>query len=77
MNIETWELSRNGEVILVGDFNARTGPIFHDTLEEILREVDTNDLGLTRHSLDEEYTGYGRYLIDMGTMRGLAILNGL
>ena len=38
-----WEFSRNGEVILVGDFNARTGQcqtIFYDTSEEMLREVD-------------------------------------
>ena len=43
----------------------------------MLREVDTKDLDLTWHSLDKECTGYGKYLIDMGTMHGLAILNGL
>ena len=77
---DIWEFSRNGEVILVGDFNARTGQsqtVFYDTSEEMLREVDISDLDLARHSKDEECTGYGRYLIDLGTTHGLAILNGL
>ena len=51
--------------------------MFYDTSEERLREVDTNELNLARHSQDKECTSYGRYLIDMGTMHGLAILNGL
>ena len=77
---DMWEFSRNGEVILLGDFKAKTGhsqTVFYDTSEEMLREVDTNDLDLARHSQDEECTGYGRYLLDMGTTHGLAILNGL
>ena len=71
---------KNGEVILVGDLKARTGyfqTVFYDTSEEMLREMDANDLNLARHSQDEECTSYGRYLIDMGTTHGLAILNGL
>ena len=51
--------------------------VFYDTSEEMLREVDTNDQGLARHSRDEECTGFERYLIDMRTTHGLAILNGL
>ena len=60
---DIWEFSRDGEVILVGDFNARTGKsqsVFYDTSKEMLREVDTNELDLTRHSMDEECAGYGR-----------------
>ena len=43
---DIWEFSKIGEVILKGDFNARTGhsqTIFYDTSEEMLRKVDTND----------------------------------
>ena len=77
---DIWEFSRNGVVILVEDFNARTGhcqTVFYDTSEEMLREADTNDLNLARHSQDEECTSYERYLIETGTTHGLAILNGL
>ena len=75
-----WDLCKSGEVILVGDFNARTchfQTVFYDTSKEMLREMDANDLYLARHSQDEECTSYGRDLIDMGTTHGLAILNGL
>ena len=70
---DLWEFSRDGEVILLGDFNAKTGfsqTFFYDTSEEMLKELDINDLDLARHSQDEECTGYGRYLIEMGTAHG-------
>ena len=66
---DIWEFSRDGDVILLGDFNARTGHsqiAFYDTSEEMLRELDISDLGLVRRSQDEEHTGYGGYLTDMG-----------
>ena len=66
--------------MLVGDFNARTGTgqsTFFDNSEEMLREVDTKDLELTRYSIDKECTSYGKYLMEMGTIHGMAILNGL
>ena len=77
---DIWEFSRDGDVILLGDFNARVGhsqTVFYDTSEEMLRELDVSDMGLDRRSQDEEHTGYGRYLTDMGSAHGLAILNGL
>ena len=77
---DIWEFSRDGDIILLGDFNARTGnsqTIFYDTSEEILREVDISEMGLDRHSQDREHTEYGRNLIEMTTTHGLAILNGL
>ena len=80
LNEDIWEFSRSGEVMLVGDFNARTGTsqsTFFDSSEEMLREVDTEDLELTRHSIDKECTSYGKYLMDLGTIHGMAILNGL
>ena len=43
----------------------------------MIREVDTNDLDLARHSQEKECIGYGRYLIDMGTTHGLSVLNAL
>ena len=76
---DIWELSRYGNVILLGDFNAKRGhsqTVFYDTSEETLRELDANDMGLARRSQDEDHTGYGGYLINMGTTHGLAILNG-
>lgn len=77
---DIWEFSRDGDIILLGDFNARTAnsqTIFYDTSEEILREVDISEMGLDRHSQDREHTEYGRYLMEMTTTHGLAILNGL
>ena len=64
----------------MGDFDDTIGhsqTVFYDTSEEMLREGDINDLDLARYSQDEECTGSWRYLIDMGTTHGLAILNGL
>ena len=63
---DIWEFSRDGDVIVMGDFNARTGhsqTTFYDTSEEILRELSVNDMGLVRCSQDEEHTGYGKCLI--------------
>ena len=71
---------KDGDVILLGDFNVRTchsQTAFYDTSEEMLRELDICDMGLARHSHDEEHTRYGVYLTDMGTSHGLAILNGI
>ncbi|KAH7442549.1 hypothetical protein KP509_03G093700 [Ceratopteris richardii] len=77
---DIWEFSRDGDIILLGDFNARTGnsqTLFYDTSDEMLREMDVGELGLDRCSHDTEQTEYGRYLIEMTTTHGLAILNGL
>ena len=74
---DIWEFSRDGDIILLGDFNARTAnsqTVFYDTSEEMLREMDVR---LDRHSHDREQTEYGRYLMEMTTTHGLAILNGL
>ncbi|MCO5547600.1 hypothetical protein L7F22_001051 [Adiantum nelumboides] len=52
---------RDGDIILLGDFNARTGnaqTVFYDTSDEILRELDVSDLGLDRCSQDREQTEY-------------------
>ena len=69
-------MSFSWETLMLG----RTGhsqTTFYDTSEEMSRELDISDLGLVRRSQDEEHTGYGGYLTDMGTSHGLAILNGL
>ena len=53
LNEDIWEFSRIGDVMLVGDFNARTGTgqsTFFDNSKEMLREVDPKDLELTRSS---------------------------
>ena len=80
LNDDILEFSADGDIILLGDFNARTGQsqtVFYDTSETMLQELDTTKLGLTRHSQDEVHTEYGKYLIDLGSTHGLAILNGL
>lgn len=77
---DIWEFSRDGDIILLGDFNARTAnsqTVFYDTSEEMLREVDVSQMGLVRQSQDKEQTEYGTYLREMTTIHGLAILNGL
>ena len=43
----------------------------------MLREVDVSQMGLVRQSQDKEHTEYGTYLMEMMTIHGLAILNGL
>ena len=58
---DIWEFSREGDAILLGDFNARVGhseTVFYDTSEEMLRVLDVSDMGLNRHSQDEEQTRY-------------------
>ncbi|MCO5560700.1 hypothetical protein L7F22_014317 [Adiantum nelumboides] len=68
---------RDADIILLGDFNARTGnaqTVFYDTSDEMLRELDVSDLGLDRCSQDREQTEYGRYLTNRTTIHGLAIL---
>ena len=77
---DIWEFSRDGDIILLGDFNARTAnsqTVFYDTSEEMLKEIDVSEMGLDRHSQDRGHIEYGRYLIEMTTAHGLAILNGL
>ena len=42
------EFSKDGDVMILVDFNARTThyqSVFYDTSEEILRELDTPDMG--------------------------------
>ena len=80
MDDDIWEFSRDGDIIILGDFNARTAhhqTIFYNRSEEMLRELDVAKMGLSRLSQDVELTEYGRYLIDMGSAHELAILNGL
>ena len=77
---DIWEFSRDGNIIILGDFNARSGhhqTAFYDTSAKMLREPDVAEMGVSRFSLDVEHTEYGQHLIDMGTAHGLAILNGL
>ena len=80
MDDDIWEFSRDGDIILLGDFNARTAnsqTVFYDTSDNMLKEVDVSHMGLVRQSDDKEHTEYGRYLLETLTMHGLAILNGL
>ena len=71
---------RDEGIILLGDFNAITTQlrtVFYDTSQEMLRELDNGDLGLTRISQDKKRIEYERFLVDMSTAHGLANLNGL
>ena len=41
---DIWEFSRDGDIIILGDFNARIAhqqTVFYDTSEEMMRELDT------------------------------------
>ena len=73
-----------GDVILLGDFNARTGchqVSIHDIIEDELRfhELDIEELGVNWHLADitGPITTYGRHLLVMGESNGLVILNGI
>ncbi|KAH7438052.1 hypothetical protein KP509_05G103200 [Ceratopteris richardii] len=62
-NDDISEFSRDGDIILLGDFNARTGnshTVFYDTSDEMLREMNVGEFGLDRCSHDREQTEYGR-----------------
>ena len=68
---DIWEFSRDGNIILLGDFNARTAnsqTVFYDTSDDMLKEVDVSHMGLVRQSDDKEHTEYGRYLLETLTM---------
>ncbi|MCO5573889.1 hypothetical protein L7F22_027664 [Adiantum nelumboides] len=47
---DIWEFSNDGDIIIMGDFNARTThhqTVFYDTSEEMLRELDVAEVGLS------------------------------
>lgn len=76
------EFSSQGEILLLGDFNARTGseqaPLLDLTDAILLREIEDLDFDLQRSSQDHgDVTGFGRHLLAMGTAHGLVIYNGL
>ena len=73
-----------GDVILTGDFNARTKDLqtpMHDRLEDIFctRGIDPITVGMHRTSEDHLglTTTYGKYLLQLGESHGLVILNSL
>ena len=78
----SWSSLVLGEILLLGDFNARTGNEQTRLLDLddpiLLREMDIEDTGLQRSSQDSgNITSYGRDLLDMGAAHGLVIFNGL
>ena len=58
MDDDIWEFSRDGDIIILGDFNARTAhhqTVFYDTSEEMLRELDVAKMDLSRLSQAMEH----------------------
>ncbi|MCO5562396.1 hypothetical protein L7F22_016023 [Adiantum nelumboides] len=72
-----------GEVLLMGDFNGRTQSrqceIYDMEQLEIMRALDAEDMGVSRLSADggQDNTGYGRYLLELGSRHHLVIYNGM
>jgi hypothetical protein len=73
-----------GEVILLGDFNARTRDLqipLHDRSEDVFctQGIDPDSVGLHRMSDDAlgPTTVYGKHLLQLGESQELLILNGL
>lgn len=70
-----------GDILLVGDFNARTSQrqsAFYDMEEPIYRELALEEMGLRRTSQDTgEVIEYGTHFLALGSAHRLAIYNGL
>ena len=72
-----------GDILLLGDFNARTGNTQVGLLnfEEdsiLVPKLDPKEIGITRHSADApNVTRYGHYLLELGIAHDLIIYNGL
>ena len=78
---EITKFSQKGPVILIGDFNARTGSmpdyILHDSLECTQLPPDyIPDCPLARYSEDNILNGYGRELLNLCQGSKLRIVNG-
>ncbi|MCO5583796.1 hypothetical protein L7F22_037710 [Adiantum nelumboides] len=78
---DIFQYSKLGEVLVVGDFNVRKyycQASFFDTSTEDFSEYDQANLGIERFSKDKGIcTTHGKYLLEMGIMHALAILNGM
>lgn len=79
---DIWEFCRDGDIILLGDFNVRIAQhrtSFFEMSETRLNKLDTTKLGLGRSSLDKECTELRIWLIPFedGKIHGLTILNNL
>lgn len=69
-----------GEILLMGDFNARTGnrqSVFYMHDDAMFREIDHDEVGLCRAAQDKEMNAYGTHLFTLGNVHELAIFNGL
>ena len=75
--------SSQGEVFLVGDFNARTQSrqctIFKMDENRGMTSVDPSEIGITRISKDQgaDATNFGNHLLELGSRHQLVIYNGL
>ena len=77
--------SKQGKVIVMGDFNARTGTEpdyivddddqYCDLYDDYVVDCD-NDLLLPRKNRDEKVNGYGKELLDLCWTTGIRIANG-
>jgi hypothetical protein len=78
------QYSTMGDIILLGDFNARTRALqipLHDRSEDVfcIQETDPDSVGLQRlfDDVSGPLTGYGRHLLQLGESHELLILNDL
>ena len=83
LNMDVATLSKKGKVLIVGDFNARTGTeqdcIVHDdnTYTPFCEDyVLENDMLLPRQNRDSKVCGFGRELLDFCISSRTRILNG-
>ena len=79
------EENENIDIMLAGDFNARTGElddfIMTDSTEFVPElcdnpSYDTNDFNMPRENVDKEINNYGRDLISFGQSYDIHIVNG-
>jgi len=59
-----------GEILLLGDFNARTSTLqvpLHDITKDDMQthELDPEELGFVRSSTDKQVTAYGKHLLEL------------
>ncbi len=74
-------LAKDGQIMLIGDFNARTGNLKDYILSDSLNHIPlppnyTPDLPLPRNNMDSKTNQHGKELINLCIGNGLRILNG-
>ena len=85
LEVEISQLSDKGNILIMGDLNARIADKLdfienendiHDRLQDLLPDEYTHDFNINRNSQDKVYNNQGQQLLDLCIASQLRILNG-